>query len=128
MAEVARKRKPWLWSTGPRSLRGKRIVAGNAYKHGLTSIHVMRFRHLDRMFRSLEQPDQTLLGIVEDARISALRSVVERMPVLTPENTLKVVKFSYVMEKKFISRHPMDEFESMVEKLFQFQDRLKQGA
>lgn len=29
--------RPWLKSTGPRSVQGKRLVSGNALKHGLQS-------------------------------------------------------------------------------------------
>ena len=43
-AERARAQKPWLKSTGPRSVEGKKIASRNSYKHGLRSAPVHNLR------------------------------------------------------------------------------------
>ena len=43
-ADRIRARKPWLESTGPRTLTGKSVSKMNAYKHGMRSAEVLARR------------------------------------------------------------------------------------
>ena len=42
-SEVARRTKPWLKSTGPKTEAGKKKVSQNAYKHGAFSQETLQY-------------------------------------------------------------------------------------
>mgnify|MGYP006914154753 CR=1 FL=1 len=48
-AEIARARKPWEKSTGPKTAAGKTACARNALKHGLHSAEIAQLRHALRL-------------------------------------------------------------------------------
>ncbi len=43
---IAKARKPWLVSTGPKTVEGKKNSSRNALKHGMQSLRVRKFRKL----------------------------------------------------------------------------------
>ena len=51
MRQKIRAWKPWTRSTGPRTAAGKKIVAGNALKHGGRCAGVRRYNHLVHQYR-----------------------------------------------------------------------------
>ena len=48
-SKIARARKPWLASTGPKTIEGKKTSSGNAFKHGAYSGQTKRFKRVLRL-------------------------------------------------------------------------------
>ncbi len=46
---IARTRKPWLASTGPKTMEGKKAVSRNAVKYGMHSAETKHFKKLLRL-------------------------------------------------------------------------------
>lgn len=80
-SKLIQEQKPWLYSTGPRTLIGKYRSRMNALKHGFNSESLQEFRQMSRQSetRVLEKTCKDLIWSINRKHIQDAWSLIEQL-------------------------------------------------